>query len=295
MATLALLMAVLIFTVFAAAVHQWVVSSQLLELGEASWFPRGGDISAVAATTRSWLAIIVSLAAWFIATVLILLAPFRLWVWGVVVLLALTVAISPVFAVYHYTTRVPMAVEAESLDQIPEFGCEVLVVTTSRGGPINGYAIGGPFRDVVGVSEFALSELLPDQIAALVAHEATHHHERHVLIRGGASLAVLGVSAAILTTLFETLVPLSMLGLVVAILLERIVSYWVMRRLEYRADTIAARRTSVEAVRTLLATLEATTTVDQTQVSQLLRLFSTHPPYADRLERLAASTDSLIQ
>jgi Zn-dependent protease with chaperone function len=123
-------------------------------------------------------------------------------------------------------------------------------------------------------------------VAALLAHEDCHHGERHVLVRGGVSVAVLAAGAAAATALFDALVPPVTLGLVATVAVERLLAYWVMRQLEYRADTAAVRRTSAEAVVSLLTTLDEATGVDQARVPWLLGLFSTHPSYADRIARV---------
>jgi Zn-dependent protease with chaperone function len=196
-----------------------------------------------------------------------------------VVLFAATVALSPVLSVYRYRVRPPTDEEATVIAAAGDLDCTVVVVEDARDGPVNGYALGGPFRDVVGVSAFALDRLSRSEVAALLAHEAAHHHERHVLVRGGVSVAVLAAGAAVLTLRFDALVPPATLGLVTTVAVERIVALWVMRRLEYRA----ARHTSVETVRSLLTTLAAATDVDQRRHSWVSNLFSTHSPYDDRL------------
>lgn len=286
MEPIAVTTAVFVLAVVVAAFHQWVLDSPLLELGTESWFPTDGELPAAKALARGALAGAVPLAATIAAAALVLTAPFAVWVWGVVGLLAVTVALSPVLAVHRYDLRPPTPEERAALAALPDLHCEVLVVTDARDGPVNGYAIGGPFRDVVGVSEFALARLPPAQVAALLAHEACHHRQRHVLVRGGVSVAVLACGALVTTTLFDALTPPATLGLVATVAVERVVAYRVMRRLEYRADAVAAEYTSVEAVVGLLTALDDATGVEQASVPRLLGLFSTHPSYAQRVERL---------
>jgi len=282
----AILAPVILLVIVGAAVHQWVLDAPLFELGTASWFPTGGELPAATAIARNALAGAVPLLASVVAAVLVVTTPVRVWLWGVVGLLAVTVALSPVFAVYHYRVRPPSAEERTVLDGLPDLDCRVLVITETRDGPVNGYAIGGPFRDVVGISEFALAALPPDQVAALLAHEVCHHRERHVLVRGGVSVLVLAAGAWVTTALVDGLGPLLAVSLLATVIAERLVAYWVMRRLEYRADAAAARHTSVEATVSLLDVLDDATDVDQSRISWPLWLFSTHPTYAARIERL---------
>ncbi|WP_256289587.1 M48 family metalloprotease [Halobellus inordinatus] len=266
--------------------YQRILDSAYLEFGTMPRYPTRGHLPSPRAISRRALANAVPAATSVAAVVLVFTAPFRVWVWGVVGLLAVTVALSPVLAVFHYDVRPLTPAEAETVQTaIPALDCEVLAVTGTRNGPVNGYAIGGPFRDVVGVSEFALATLPPAQLAALLAHEACHHRERHVLVRGGVSVVVLAVGAAVTTTLFDALVPLSTLSLLVTIAVERVAAYGAMRWLEYRADAAAVQHTSAHAVASLLTALGATTDVDQPEGSWLLQLFSTHPAYADRIAR----------
>jgi Zn-dependent protease with chaperone function len=276
--------------VVVAALHQWILDSPLLELGEVAWFPASGELSAARALARGAVGAVLPTAATVVAALLVLTAPFAVWVWGVVGLLAATVTLSPLLAVYRYEARPPTPEEAAVVETLPALTCEVVVVTDTTDGPVNGYAIGGPFRDVIGVSEFALEYLPAPQVAALLAHEACHHGERHVLLRGGVSVAVLGAGAAVVTALFDALVPAAAAALLAAVAIERLVAYRTMRRLEFRADAVAARRTSVDAVVSLLTALDDAAGTDQARVHPVLRLFSTHPTYAARIARLRRRT-----
>jgi Zn-dependent protease with chaperone function len=266
---------------------QWLLDSPVFEPGAASWFPSASASLGNRRTVRLALAGLVPTLGFAGAAVLVFTTPFDVWLWGVVALLAATVALSPLFAVYHYEVRPPTPSEQATIaESLPDLDCEVLVVSDASDGTVNGYAIGGPFRDVIGISEFALTQLPPEQVGALLAHEACHHEERHVLIRGAVSVAVLGAGAAVLTTAFDALVLLATLSLLVLVFLERVVSYYLMRWLEFRADAAAADRTDRETVSSLFASLDDAIGGESTPIPALFRLFSTHPTYAARIRRL---------
>lgn len=201
---------IVVLVVGLTALVQWLLDAPVFERGAASWFPTSGETPLGRTFVRVALAGLVPTVSLAVAAVLVFTAPFDVWVWGVVALLAVTVALSPVLAVFHHDVRPPTPAEVAKLSGAREaLDCDVLVVTDARDGTVNGYAIGGPFRDVVGVSEFALDTLPPAQVAALLAHEACHHRERHVLVRGAVSVTVLCVGAAVTTTLFDALGPLA--------------------------------------------------------------------------------------
>jgi len=266
---------------------QWLLDSPVFEPGAASWFPRGTEDLLRRRGVRVALAGFIPTIALLGAAILLFTTPFDIWLWGVVALLAVTVSVSPVFAVYHHEVRPPTPTEAATIESsLPDFDCDVLVVSDATDGTVNGYAIGGPFRDVVGVSEFALVHLPPEQVGALLAHEACHHNERHVLIRGALSVTVFGTGAGILTVLFDSLVPLATLSLLVIISVERVASYYLMRWLEFRADAAAVRRTSHDTVTSLFTSLNEDVGGEAAQIPTIFRLFSTHPTYAARIDRL---------
>lgn len=284
-------MVVVVLAVGVASLSQWLLDAPALEPASTSWaddVPSTSHGDVVGRRVRSGtLAVLVPTAALGAAAVLVVTAPFDVWVWGVVVLLAATVALSPVLAVYHYDVRPLTPAEAERVRSArPDRECDVVVVADATDGTVNGYAIGGPFRDVVGISEFALETLSPDQIAALIAHETAHHREHHVLVRGTVSLVALGLGAAVVTALFDALVPASSALLLSTVLVERVLVYRVMRRLEYEADAVAVERTSTEAVTSLLSALEDVTGSRGTSTPLVTRLFSSHPTPEARIARL---------
>jgi len=278
---------IVVFVVGLTGLVQWLLDAPVFERGAASWLPTSGEDALERTVVRVVLAGLIPTVSLAVAAVLVFTAPFDIWVWGVVALLAVTVTLSPVLAVFHHDVRPPTPAEVARLGGgQAALDCEVFVVTDARDGTVNGYAIGGPFRDIVGVSEFALDTLPPAQVAALLAHEACHHRERHVLVRGAVSVVVFGVGAAVTTTLFDALSPLATVALVSTVVVERVVGYHVMRSLEFRADAAAARQTSTDAVTALLANLNETAGGGQARVPAALRVFSTHPSYAARIARL---------
>lgn len=273
--------------------HQLVVDSPLFELGAEYWFPGVEDgVALGTALRRLALAGVVPGLALAGAVALVLAAPFRVWLWGVVGAVAVTVVVSPLLEVRQLGCRPPTAPERERLSSVPGTdGVTVCVVDDARDGPINGYAVGGPFGDVVGVSRFSLSALDDRQLGAVLAHELGHHRLRHVLLRDAASLAWLAAGAAVLTALFAALTPAAFVGLVVLVGTERLLSLWVLRRNEYAADAFAARRTSPAAVIDLLESLHAAVGVEQESVPRFERALSTHPTYPQRVARLRRAFD----
>lgn len=286
LAALALLAAAL------AALHQLVVDSPLFELGEEYWFPGVEDgLDLPAALGRLAVPGALPAAGTLAAAVLVLTAPFRVWLWGVVGVVALTTLASPLLWVYRLGCRPPTPAERERLAAAPSDGVRLCIVEAAAAGPVNGYAVGGPFADVVGVSRFALDRLAARELAAAVAHEVGHHRLHHALVRGGASVATLALGAAVLTAAASALTPAAAGGLLALVATERLVALWATRTTEYHADEFAARRTSPAAVLALLETLDAAVALDQRAVPWYERLLSTHPPYERRIARLRRRFD----
>lgn len=271
-----------------AVVHQLVVDSPLFELGAEHWFPGAPDgLALPAALRRLAVAGALPAAGLAVAAWLVLTAPFRTWLWAVVAVVAATDVASPLLQARQLGCRPPTGAEAAALEAAPaEGGVRYCVVDDARDGPVNGYAVGGPFADVVGVSAFALAHLDDRQLAALVAHEVGHHRLHHALVRAGAGVAWLAAGAAVLSTAFGSLSTGALAGLVVLVAGERVVTGVATRRTEYHADEYAARRTSPAAVVDLLAALDDAVGVDQAAVPWYERVLSTHPPYERRIARL---------
>lgn len=274
-----------------AVVHQVVVDSPLFEQGAESWFPRReGGLPVGVALARTAAGGAVPGVATLVAAALVATTPFRTWLWGVVGLTVLTVVVAPLAHASRLGCRPPTPAEADRLaDAFGEFTVDVCVVDAARTGPINGYAVGGPFGDVVGVSRFAVETLPAAALGALVAHEVGHHRLRHLLVRGAASTAWLAAGAGVLAWRFRTLAPAAALGLVGLVAGERLLALAVTRYTEYRADVFGARRTSPAATVDLFERLAAT--APDRRAPWCGRLLSTHPTYEERVARLRRTFD----
>lgn len=301
-----LLVGLALVAVGLAVVHQVVVHSPLFEQGAEAWFPRHeGGLSTRDALARTLAGGAVPGVASVLAALLVATTPFRTWLWGVVGLTALTVVAAPLAHGYRLGCRAPTPEEAGRLaDATDLLAVDVCVVDAARTGLVNGYTVGGPLADVVGVSRFAVETLPADALGALLAHEVSHHRRQHLLVRGAASTAWLAGGAAALTWRFETLTPAAAAGLVLLVVTERLLAHAVTRYTEYQADADGARRTSPAAMVALFERLAATTGPDRRTTtgpdrrtaagpgaSLHERLLSTHPTYEQRIARLRRTFD----
>lgn len=208
--------------------------------------------------------------------------PVDVWLWAIVAVVAATAALGPPVDALRSTGRTPTPDEEARLAAVPDRDGVAVRVVPARG-RVNGYAVGGPFADAVGVSEVALATLSPEAVAALVAHERGHLAGRHVLVRGAASVTWLAAGALVVSaTVAGSAATAAAVGVLVAG--ERVLAAAVARRTEYAADAHAARRTSPEAVVALLETLDGA--AGPRRRLRLRAALSSHPTYRQRIDRL---------
>jgi Zn-dependent protease with chaperone function len=140
-------------------------------------------------------------------------------------------------------------------------------------------------RNEIYVSQGALTELTPDQLDALIAHEDAHLRYKHIelLVLFRSLWVTLG--AIVLTSTYAqwALEPLVFAGvwLVSDLLLAKA---W-LRIAEFHADQVAGSRTSVQCYATVLETISSPTTQERTLLGDLN---ATHPSYAKRRSQLQA-------
>jgi heat shock protein HtpX len=185
----------------------------------------------------------------------------------------------------------------------------------------NAFATGrNPKHAAVAVTEGLLHHLPVDQVRGVLAHELAHVRNRDILVSTIAAM-VAGAIAAIANVLQFSMLfggdddesPLGFLGMLAAIILAPIAAMLlqlgVSRQREYLADATAARllgegRPLADALGTLERGTEALPmAVNPAQASLyianplprfgLAKLFSTHPPMAERIRRLRAYDGAL--
>jgi len=148
-----------------------------------------------------------------------------------------------------------------------------------------------------------LASLVPEEIAAVLAHELGHYRLRHVAARLAATLAAALAGFALLGWLarqpwFQPAlgVPdggpqtlLVLFALVVPVFMQPLqpLSAWLSRRHEYAADRYAARHASAEALADALVKLHRDNAATLTPDRLYAAFHASHPPALSRIERLA--------
>ncbi|MFC7138612.1 M48 family metallopeptidase [Halosimplex aquaticum] len=226
---------------------------------------------------------LVPVVATLALSVLVWTEPLDVWLWGVAVLFAGTLALAPLVHGRRLAARVPTERERRRLAAagIDPDG-SIRVVETARPTHRNGYSIGGPLSGAVGVSRAAVETLPPAQLGAVVAHERGHLAERHALVRSLVSAGWLFAGAAVITAVFSVTTPAATAALAAWLLGERAVAVLVGRATEYRADAYAARHTSPAAVADLLRTLDGGG--HHSAADRLRGLLSPHPSFDRRID-----------
>jgi heat shock protein HtpX len=180
----------------------------------------------------------------------------------------------------------------------------------------NAFATGrNPEHAVVAVTEGLLQHLPPEQVRGVLAHEFAHIKNRDILVSSIAAMIAGAISAIGNIFLFSALFggdddesPLGALGGLVMILIApmaaMLLQLGISRQREYLADATAARwlgtgRPLADALQTLergaqvvpMTVNPATAAlyiVHPFRGGGVAKLFSTHPPIADRIQRLRA-------
>ncbi len=187
---------------------------------------------------------------------------------------------------------------------------------------VNAFATGPTkSRSLVAVSTGLLSRMRNDQVRGVLGHEVAHIANGDMvtmtLIQGVVNAFVMFLARAIAYALTATrgddgeqrqgssmsYFLVTMVLEMVFMLLGSMVVAWFSRYREYRADSggarLAGRETMISALEGLRRTFDEVDPTAQPAVAALkissrpsgfLRLFSTHPPLEDRIERLRRAT-----
>ena len=185
----------------------------------------------------------------------------------------------------------------------------------------NAFAVGrSPRHAVVAVTQGLIELMPPDEVAGVVAHELGHVIDRDTLLTSVAAALVTGLCAMVTFASFGTLsvstaddeqsAPLGVFALLlVAPLGASVLQLTLSRSREYAADNTAVQLLGGhgEHITRALLRIEAHAQAQPMPIgpgvaqawtvdpvvghSGLARLFSTHPPVADRLGRLRDSSD----
>ncbi|WP_255150770.1 M48 family metallopeptidase [Halorarius halobius] len=202
------------------------------------------------------------------------LAPDGWWlVAGVAAVGALLAAGTPLLVGRLVPARRPTPAERARIGEV-----DVPVRVLSSGRP-NALAAGlVPGLRAVFVTEGLLARLPPAELRAVVAHEVGHHRHNHVAVRLGA------VAVFVLPWLAATAegVPGAFLAGCLLAVPYSLAVFRLMRYTELAADRYAAERTDPAALARGLRRLTG-----PGPSGRLRRLFSPHPPLADRRARLA--------
>ncbi|WP_336034576.1 M48 family metallopeptidase [Halobacterium yunchengense] len=247
-----------------------------------AWAAVTGADTRYAATTRRFLLLAaVVLAPAFVVVAAWLAAPPGLpGLAAVAAAAALVVAVLPPLAAHFGPVRDPAPGEAAAVPACAD-GLRVRVVETDRHPVANAVATGLlPGYRYVFVTDALFRTLDDDAVAAVVAHEAGHHHRRHVagrLLASGLALAPLFLAAT---------------GVLDGVLLAAVLSGALLlaagplvRWTEFDADAYAARHVGAAAMERALATL-ADRGLVPTDRSLVVAAVSLHPAVGRRVERL---------
>jgi Zn-dependent protease with chaperone function len=169
---------------------------------------------------------------------------------------------------------------------VGDLGVPVRVLSSTRPNALAAGLV--PGARVVFLTEGLLARLPPDELRAVAAHEVGHHHHRHVALRLGA------VAVFVLPWLAATAegVPGAFAAGCVLAVPWTLGLFRLMRHTERVADRYAADRTGGAALARGLSRLTgAPPRGGARPLRRLRRLFSPHPPLAERTDWLTRDAD----
>ncbi|MFB6270487.1 MAG: M48 family metallopeptidase [Halobacterium sp.] len=247
-----------------------------------AWATVTGNAVQYAATVRRFAALVAFLLApAFVVVAAWLAAPPGLpGVAAVVGAAALVVAVLPPVVARYGPVRRPTDAEADAVPACAD-GLRVRVVDTGRHPVANAVAAGVlPGFRYVFVTDALFYTLDADATAAVVAHEAGHHHRNHVagrLLASGAALAPVFLSA---TGVVHAFLPSVLVSGVLLLAVGPLV-----RWTEFDADAYAAHHVGADAMERALATL-ADRGLLPVERPRAVALVSLHPAVGRRVARL---------
>ena len=208
----------------------------------------------------------------------------------VAVVAFLAVEVGPLYVNDRFRDlREPSDAERASLDRLREdarLGVErVAVVETAGDDSVDVAVRGPPRRRVLFVTDYVLDELDEDVALGLLAAEAGRVRTYYGEFRAVAVAAVVGLLAAIVTTI----VPFDSGFL--SVILVGLASFWVGRRVQYVADDRAADAVGAERVADAFEHVAALRGVEP-ETGDWSTWFEVQPPLGDRIARLRERADS---
>ena len=217
-----------------------------------------------------------------VATMPLQLSVDPVWFVAVAVVVFLAGAIvGPLLVVSLRETRQPTPDERDRLDGLGGVDSDPnwVLITEAADDSVEVSIRGPPGRRFLLLSESVLDELNAETAAALIAAEQARSRHLYIEYRAVAAASVIGLATGMFGGLFEFsdglfLLSVSALGL-----------FWVGRRLQFRADRVAADQIGGEALASAFETVAARQGVDP-ETATWRTWFEVQPPLGQRIARL---------
>ncbi|WP_435360775.1 M48 family metalloprotease [Haloarchaeobius sp. DFWS5] len=206
---------------------------------------------------------------------------------GALAVVLLSVALSPLSLSVGLRTREPTTAERARISHVLPDGVRLRVVDPrTRVGCAFAAGVVPGFRYVF-LTETVFELLSDDELAAVVAHEVSHHRRNHVAMRFG--LVALLVVPMLVAVEFGLTDIVRLVGF--GIVPYAVLWFWTLRRTEFVADRDAARAVSHDAmVRALEVLLDRKLIFEPTGTTT--RLLDVHPAVSDRIDKLETPADT---